>query len=614
MVGVKVEFFARANMIAVIIAAAVAGAVISAILPRKKADIFRVGIVLAICIIMILSAFGMFANKQAHYAIRGINLFMVDSFSALALGLAGLFGALVALYAAGAGGKVENSKRFWTWFVLSLGFATGSVCSDHLLVLAVFWAALGITLHKLIGVNDTAQAKAAAHKTMVIVGMTDCLLLAGAVMLHGKTGTYIMSQMPFRPVEGVFGIATLLLLASAAFAKVGVFPLHTWIPDSASSSPSAVMALMPASLDKIVGIYFLCRISLDVFNLESSLAASRIFMVLGSITLLCAVLMALVQHDIRKLLAYHSISQVGYMVLGIASGSVLGIAGALFHMINNAIYKTALFMGVGIVEKDQGTTDISQVGGMSSRMKILFGTFGIAALAIAGVPPLNGFFSKWMIYQGILEGAQKDSLWPIWLVAAMFGSALTMASFIKLAYAIFLSPPKREGKMKSLGFVAVPMVILASGCVLIGLFARALVLRPLLAKPLALLKILQSVDMKGSGTWVPLAAMAVLVTGLVIGAGIAFAAGIRRIRRVSPYVAGELMSESMETDAGAMYNTILEMKGISRLVRWSSDGSADIYVIGEKIMKLIGLEKYHVSNVMHYAFWIFLALIIMTQH
>ncbi|GAI75218.1 unnamed protein product, partial [marine sediment metagenome] len=164
----------------------------------------------------------------------------------------------------------------------------------------------------------------------------------------------------------------------------------------------------------------------------------------GSFTIIAAVMMALVQHDLKKLLSYHAVSQVGYMVLGIGTGIPLAMAGGIFHMLNNAIYKTSLFLGAGSVEHRAKTTQLNKLGGLARVMPITFVTFFIAALSISGVPPFNGFFSKWMIYQGVAELGKLGgggNLWIVWLLAAMFGSALTLASFIKLIHAIFLGVP-----------------------------------------------------------------------------------------------------------------------------------------------------------------------------
>ncbi len=175
-------------------------------------------------------------------------------------------------------------------------------------------------------------------------------------------------------------------------------------------------ALLPASVDKLLGIYLLSRLVLNVFD-RVSLGLNVLLMIIGAVTIVAGCGHGLVQHDLRKLLSFHAVSQVGYMILGIGTGTAIGIAGGLFHMLNNAIYKGALFLTAGAVEKRAGTMDLAELGGLGRMMPFTFATFGIAALAISGIPPLNGFVSKWMVYQGIVDAGIGRYL--IFLVAAI---------------------------------------------------------------------------------------------------------------------------------------------------------------------------------------------------
>ena len=163
---------------------------------------------------------------------------------------------------------------------------------------------------------------------------------------------------------------------------------------------------------------------------------------LGVLTIITAVTMALVQHNYKRLLGFHAVSQVGYMVVGFGLGSLTGIAAGLFHMINHAVYKGGLFLAAGSVEQQTGKEDIEDLGGLSRAMPLTFVTALIFALSISGIPPFNGFASKWMIYQGIIDFGHgtgiSNQLWMVWLGLAVLGSALTLASFIKFIGGIFL--------------------------------------------------------------------------------------------------------------------------------------------------------------------------------
>jgi NADH-quinone oxidoreductase subunit L len=226
------------------------------------------------------------------------------------------------------------------------------------------------------------------------------------------------------------------------------------------------MAILPAALEKLVGIYFLARISLDMFKYAPNSWASILMMSIGAITIILAVAMALVQKDYKRLLSYHAISQVGYMILGVGTLVPAGIVGGLFHMLNNSLYKCCLFLTGGSVEKQTGTTDLNKLGGLWKKMPVTFACFVITALSISGVPPFNGFFSKELVYDGALERG-----WRFYL-AAIAGSFLTAASFLKLGHAAFLDKQRtkldttKEAPMSML----IPMVVIAAICVIFGIW------------------------------------------------------------------------------------------------------------------------------------------------
>jgi NADH:ubiquinone oxidoreductase subunit 5 (subunit L)/multisubunit Na+/H+ antiporter MnhA subunit len=189
-------------------------------------------------------------------------------------------------------------------------------------------------------------------------------------------------------------------------------------------------------------------------------------MVIGCTTIILAVGMALVQKDYKKLLSFHAISQVGYMILGIGTALPVGIVGGLFHMINHAMYKSGLFLSAGSVERQAGTTDLAKLGGLARKMPITFICFLVTAASISGVPPFNGFFSKELVYDGALESGR------IFYAIALLGSLLTAASFLKLGHAAFLGPRSKEneGVKEAPWAMLIPMIALASLCVLFGVY------------------------------------------------------------------------------------------------------------------------------------------------
>jgi NADH-quinone oxidoreductase subunit L len=248
--------------------------------------------------------------------------------------------------------------------------------------------------------------------------------------------------------------------------KAGSMPFHTWIPDAAEDAPLPFMAFLPSALEKLLGIYLLARISLDLFELTPGSSMSYLLMIVGVVTILLAVMMALIQKDFKKLLSYHAVSQVGYMILGIGTALPIGILGGLFHMINHAIYKCCLFLTAGSVERQTGTTDLKELGGLGRKMPVTFACFLVTAAAISGVPPFNGFYSKELIFDGAIESG-----W-IFYVGAALGAFFTAASFLKLGHAAYFGKPTKitEKAKEAPWQMLLPMLALAALCVLFGLW------------------------------------------------------------------------------------------------------------------------------------------------
>jgi NADH-quinone oxidoreductase subunit L len=382
-------------------------------------------------------------------------------FSAFILAAAAGFGFLVTLYSLYFMRNREKSNQYYGYLLISLGMVNGAVLADNLVLMLFFWEGLLGTIFGLIAIGNKGAFRSAI-KAFILIGVSDVLMMAGIGMTGWLAGTLTTSRIHL-PLNSTIACVAFILLAIGATSKAGSLPFHSWIPDAAVDAPLPFMALMPAALEKLLGIYFLARITLDIYSLQRGSVMSTALMVLGVVTILIAVMMALVQKDYKRLLSYHAISQVGYMILGIGTAVPVGIVGGIFHMINHAMYKSCLFLTGGSVESQTGTTDLGKLGGIGRRMPVTFGCFIVAAAAISGVPPFNGFFSKELVYDGALE-----CHW-IFYAGALLGSFLTAASFLKLGHAAFLGRNDGLSKVKEAPLsMLVPMIVIAGGCVLFG--------------------------------------------------------------------------------------------------------------------------------------------------
>jgi formate hydrogenlyase subunit 3/multisubunit Na+/H+ antiporter MnhD subunit len=523
------------------------------------------------------------------------------------------FGVLITLYSLRSRAPVDRANEYYGAILLAIGGSAGILLSDHLLFLLIFWEIVTASLYLLISTGGK-HSNFAATKSFAMIGASDAGFLLGIGMVWTLSHTFVISQIHL-PTASSLQIIAFLLLMLAAVTKAGAMPLHTWLPAGGEYAPTSVMALLPAALDKLLGIYLLVLIVTRMFALQGG-ALSLVLAVIGAGTIVIAVMIAMVQHNLKKLLSYHAISQVGYMVLGIATLTPVGIVGGVFHMLNHAIYKSCLFLCGGAVEEATGTAELDELGGLGRKMPWTFVACLIAALSISGIPPLNGFASKWMVYQGVVQmGTTRTGteavLWPLWLVAAMFGSALTLASFVKILHSVFLSRlPDRLKEAKEVpALQTFPMLVLASLCVLFGVFYTV----PLYGFILPALGI--PADQRiFIGAWDSRLATLLLLVGLAVGVGVlAVSAFRRKVRAVPTWTCGEIQpNDEMIIPGTQFYKTVSGLGGLRQMYRGQENGYFDLYdQSGRAGLALTGILKWMHSGMLPvYLTWVMLGLLL----
>jgi len=538
-------------------------------------------------------------------------LFKLDNLNSFVVLAIGLFTILTLIYSFGFMKGRQKLVQYYTYIILTGIISIATVLSNNLILLLVCWGFLGLTLYLLIIMGDDTGL--VAKKTFIIVGGTDALMLLGIGITYYLAGTFQMDAVKLELNNGL-AVLAYVCIALACFAKAGAMPMHCWIPDCAKSAPLPVVAFLPASLDKLLGIYLLARISLDLFVMNE--AMNIFLMLIGAFTIIAAVMMALVQHNMKRLLGYHAVSQVGYMVLGIGTGNPIGIAGGIFHMLNNAIYKSCLFFTGGNVEYRKKTTELDELGGLSKLMPVTYICAFIASLSISGVPPFNGFVSKWMVYQGLIEqfnnagyGMRITAI--LCLVAAMFGSGLTLASFIKLIHATFLGQQADRPTGKQVNEVNwtmwLPCIILATLCVIFGVFAVQIPLRYFILPAVGGVSFI--------GTWYASLATALIITGLVLGVLIFNLRFLRpAIRQDSSYTGGETRDLVEGRVSGTdFYNTVKEIGILKAIYKRAEAGYFDIYEQGKNLVFGIGrfFQYLHNGILPTYLVWTLLGMIVL---
>jgi len=538
------------------------------------------------------------ADKYSSFSLDGLSKLITLFISLLSL--------LIAVYSimyktAGA------MRNYHAWFLITLGFSFGAVLSNNLLLFLICWGILGLTLYRLIRGNDE-KSSAAAKKTLIIIGASDGIMILGIAIIWRITGTLNMDEITL-PTSDLVRTVAFLALLTGSFTKAGAFPFHTWVPDYAEKAPATSSAYLPASLDKLLGIYFLARITTGLFAVGEWLRF--MMLTIGVITIITAVMMALVQHNYKRLLGFHAVSQVGYMILGFGLGSLIGVAAGLFHMINNAIYKGGLFLTAGAVEQQTGKEELNELGGLSRAMPLTFFAALIFALSISGIPPFNGFASKWMIYQGIIDFGQgigiANKLWIIWLGLAVLGSALTLASFIKFIGGIFLGRQRKElsAVREASPVMWIPMMVLAMGCIGFGVFATNQIV-PRLFMPVTGV-------FEYTGIWDSSTVSLLVLVSIALGILIYLIGNLKNFRTLDSFVGGEKMQEETSFSTLEFYKSFQEFKWLAFMYRKAKNKWFDLYDLTGQFLTWLGrlFSRAH-SGILHdYTLWVFAGLVIL---
>jgi formate hydrogenlyase subunit 3/multisubunit Na+/H+ antiporter MnhD subunit len=594
-----------ANPLVLVIALPLVVAFLNLFLPRvlQKALVL-IGLVLGLYMVI-----RFFHVPPPRFELLGAEALALDKLSLLALTFIHALSLLIFVFCL-KGLEAATERSFLILFPLAVAFASGTALCPNAFGFLILWGLSGLILYGFALLGRGEQAASTAKKTIIVVGGSDAFLILG-LALAGMAPVWSPGGAPI-PVNSPLGAPAFVCLLVAAFAKAGAFPLHTWIPDFSRDAPVESAALLPSSLDKLLGIYLLARMMSHYFAVGPF--ARMVVVSLGALTVVIAVMMAMAQHNGRRLLGYHAVSQVGYMVMGVASGSALAFAGGLFHLLNNTLYKSNLFLALGSVEKRAGTNELDRLGGLARSMPVTFVMALIGALSISGIPPFNGFFSKWMIYQGLLEKASSFApgyaLWLlICLLLAVFGSALTLASFMKFLHAAFLGqrPERLAGVKEAPANQWLATGTLALLCVGFGLLAREIPLR---------LFVVPAAEEAG---YAPGAFLGVYSPRLVL---ILFAAAFllglivflltRKTRRDEVYLGGNAQAEAFRVAGTEFYREITQMRPFKAAYRMAEKNSFDLYDLASKATLGLSrlLQKAHAGQLEVYTLFILFGVVL----
>jgi NADH-quinone oxidoreductase subunit L len=400
---------------------------------------------------------------------------VLDPLSAVMLVMVTFVGLLIFIYSIGYMAHDKNFTRFFCFLSLFAGAMLGVVISNSLLLLFMCWELVGLTSYLLIGFwYHKPEAAAAAKKAFMTTRVGDVFFLLGIVWLFAQTGTLLFYNHGAGSIEpgalqlllaqhGGLGLTAAgaigLLIFAGAAGKSGQLPLHVWLPD-AMEGPTPVSALIHAATMVAAGVYLIARVY-PLMGAGAGTAGTTTALIVvawvGALTAVYAALVAVAQNDIKRILAYSTISQLGYMMVGLATG---GVAVGMFHLITHAFFKALLFMGAGsVIHGCHEEQDIRKMGGLRSDMPLTFVTYSVGMLALCGVPIFfSGFWSK----DGILEAAHgwSFSRGPFYLL--VFGALLTAFYMTRqISYVFFGVWRGKKPAHESPTVMTMPLVVLA---------------------------------------------------------------------------------------------------------------------------------------------------------
>lgn len=394
---------------------------------------------------------------------------VLDGLSSLMLIVVGMVTFLVTLYTPRYMDKFTDRARFYSLFMLLLAGMNGVILTGDLFNLFVFFEIAVIASYALVAFGVDATELEAAFKYQVLSSLASMCILLGIAFIYSWTGSLNMADISNIILQQ--GLSKTIALAGLLFIvgfglKADLVPFHAWLPDAHPAAPAPVSAMLSGIFIKIVGVYALVRVLFNVIGVNQ--VFMTMLLVLGIITMVIGGFLAIGQDDIKRLFAYSSTSQIGYIFIGLALGTPLGIFAGLFHLINHSFFKSLLFLNAGAIEYATGTREFKRMGNLSDSMPVTAGTSLVGAMAISGIPPLNGFWSKLFIIFACIQAGRFYLA-----VTCLAMSIITLAYYLRVMDLAF---SRRETKAVTNKVHEVPMlmqaamIILAIICIAMGIF------------------------------------------------------------------------------------------------------------------------------------------------
>lgn len=415
--------------------------------------------------------------------------YMLDHLSAFVLVIVSSISLIVAIYSKKSveDNLPEKTVPFYTLFLLLVTGLMGIVITGDVFNLFVFLEISALSCYALIAIGEEG-APMATFNYIIIGTIGACFYLLGIGYLYIATGSLNMADLA-NILPDLYH-SKVILVAFAFFTvglaiKAGLFPLHTWLPDAYCTAPSAVSALIAPLMTKVAA-YVMIRLLFTVFQPNFSVNMVPVMPILGWLSVMAIFwggIKALAQTDLKRMLVYVVVAEVGYIVIGVSVANRMGLTGAILHIMNDAVMMACLFLVVGAILYKTGTREIHQLRHLNKKMPFTMAAFTITALSMCGIPPACGFFSKWYLILGTIEAGQ----W-VWAAALLCSSLINAVLFFRVIECAYLKPMEpayalNGGETKHEEIqrdeapltMLVPIVIMAAGVILLGIFSGKII-------------------------------------------------------------------------------------------------------------------------------------------
>ncbi len=378
-------------------------------------------------------------------------ILVIDPLSIFMAAVSSFIGFLIIVYSLGYIRHEENQNEYYLMVLLFIGSMMGLVFSGNLIFLYLFWEIIAICCWRLIGFHRLKEHVRKADKAFLVTFFGAVVMLLGFIQIYGQTGTFDLTAMRGTIVPG----SAVLLILFGIFSKSATVPLHTWLPD-AGVAPTTVTALLHAAVLVKIGVYAYARLFLYGFKLPGDWPQA--ILILAVFSSLVAAGAATIETDLKRILAYSTVSQIGYIFLGFAAANATGVNGSLLFILMHGLAKAGLFLCAGIAIHATHKRDVHDMGGLIKTMPVTAAAFLLCAFSVIGIPPFGGFFSKFLVIMGVVKAGQTAVA-----AAALFTAVLTMFYLLRTFALVFLGPVKIAApeKTRSMVFVVALLAVLS---------------------------------------------------------------------------------------------------------------------------------------------------------